>query len=156
MSPTKTTPSVARYLLQRPGVGTKVSSGSPRKGFQKRVAAPLRRRTSLHTLCKLLTQADATRFALALAQTARSLALKAVFPSVGRPCFRSSKSLASKARRNHDQYNSTGFKSGDLGGIFKRCMLSARCAAALAGARKNASLSQSAVHGPFCLAGLRR
>ena len=41
MSPTKTTPSVARHLLQRLGVGTKVSSGSPRKGFRKRVAAPI-------------------------------------------------------------------------------------------------------------------
>ena len=53
-----------------------------------------------------------------------------------------------KRRRNQDQNFSTGFRSGDFGGMCQRTTFLRTYRARDAGAFKNASLSQSTCHAP--------
>ena len=77
---------------------------------------PFLRRTSWQTLRNPKAHARATLWDLRDRRTARTRWMYAVLPGTGRPTTTSFKSRERKLRRKQDQYFSTGFESGLLGG----------------------------------------
>ena len=96
-----------------------------------RARAPFLRRTSWQTLRRPKAHARATCWDCRDRHTARTRWMYAVLPGTGRPAATSFKSRERNLRRNQDQYFSTGFKSGLLGGTRHRLTDARSCAAAL-------------------------
>ena len=124
------------FTKARPGIAA----------FHDRARAPFLRRTSWQTLRNPNAHARATFCDWRDRHTARTRWMYAVLPGTGRPAATSFKSRERNLRRNQDQYFSTGFKSGLLGGTRHRLTDARSCAGALFA--KKDSLSQSSCHGP--------
>ena len=92
---------------------------------------------------------DATVLALRVCKTRRTRACKADFPSGFLLACRSLRSKARRRRRTQDQYFSTGFKSGDLGGTCINSTLHCLYAFLESLASKKDSLTQTTTQGPF-------
>ena len=110
---------------------------------------PSKRITSRQTFLRPKVQDAATLCAFCDLQMLWTRNLNAALPKATLRCLRSRRSSATNLRLNQDQNFSTGLRSGEPGGIPQRRTDTLLCAARLAGALRNDSLSVSTRHGPL-------
>ena len=122
--------------------------------FQAGVAAPRLAFANLHVLCSEKKWFLAMSLALTELSRRRTRSFKAVFFIGLRPSLRSARSIALNRFLNQPQNRSTGFKSGDRGGMWSNSMCFDAWALATTSAFRKDSLSQSRRHGPRLLSGL--
>ena len=113
-----------------------------------RTAAPLFFCTCLHVFRRPATRLLATALLFCWATTKRTLALSPALSTGGRFSIKSRKSMTSSRFLKYAQNRSTGFKSGDLGGICHKCTDVFVYSLWLARPFKKLSLSARMCHGP--------